>query len=296
MKLSMQPESSPQAVQQTVQADPEASEPAPNKVHIRGLDNLTTKDIKAFAEQYYSMEGFEKVEWIDDTSANLIYVDADTARQALNSFAAEDISGAELTILHSIPAKEYPGHPETRLEVRMATVGDRKQAGARDRSRFYLFNPEHDRHDRRSGGGRGGRSYRDRDDGGGYRSNRYDDREDRRRQADSSFDASLYDDDEQSLAKRRTSSSEGRYADRRGRAGAGKELFPERIQAAAGGRLDRDRSASPMRDEDGDTSMAFDAAEKERRRNRNDAGSKENRYKASLIKSTLREAAAPREL
>ena len=54
-------------------------------MHLRGLDNLTTKDITAFANEY-STHKFEKVEWIDDTSANIIYATGEMALSALESF------------------------------------------------------------------------------------------------------------------------------------------------------------------------------------------------------------------
>ncbi|KAL3419407.1 hypothetical protein PVAG01_09629 [Phlyctema vagabunda] len=269
---------------------PDAQEPVPNKVHIRGLDNLTTKDIKDFANDYYSEGRVERVEWIDDSSANIIYETAEAARKALVAFAEIEIADvAQLPILQAIPAKALSKHPDTRLHIRLAVVGDRKQAGARDRSRFYLMNPEHDPAERRKRekGRRGGNRYRDRDDGG-YRSQRYDDREQRRRQDDDAaggFDASLYDDDDAALAvrasrkhSRRESTSSG--SDYRGRGirrvrfsgTAGKELFPDRN---ADGRLLRDRSASPLRD---------GAAER-------------NREKARLIKNRLLGSdSEPREL
>lgn len=293
----MQPESHSQTGYQSSQNDQAAAQIVPHKVHLRGLDNLTTKDIEAFAAEYSTTEVFEKVEWIDDSSANLVYSSSEAARQALTHFSIEDISMSELPLLQMIPAKPFPAHPDTRLEVRVATMGDRKQAGARERSRFYLFNPEHDRGEKRDEGSRGGRKYRDREDGGGYRNNKYNDRENRRRQASERFDASLYDDDEQSLLKRRDSSSSDSHEHRRGRPAVGKELFPERLSVNGRGRLGRDRSASPSRDRDGDMSMASKGTELERRRARNEQGSKENRHKASLLKNTLRDAAAaPKEL
>jgi hypothetical protein len=39
-------------------------EPVLNKVHIRGLDELTTTDIETYATQYYVAQK-PKVEWVD---------------------------------------------------------------------------------------------------------------------------------------------------------------------------------------------------------------------------------------
>lgn len=186
------------------------------------------------------------------------------------------------------------------MEVRRAVVGDRKQAGARERSRFYLLNPEYDPAERRKQGGRrGGNRYRDRDDDG-YRSQRYDDREQQMRQDGdklAGFDSSLYDDDADALARRaartggRRDSSSG--ADSRGhiprgprrRGASGKELFPDRDGGRASGRL-RDRSASPLRENGANTP----------RQRRQDTAAAANRMKAQMMKAQLKEAGASKEL
>ncbi|KAH9222771.1 hypothetical protein DL95DRAFT_518322 [Leptodontidium sp. 2 PMI_412] len=278
--------------------DSDAHELAPHKVHLRGLDNLTTKDIRAFASEYYEDHRPVHVEWIDDTSANIIYETADIAKAALVAFSAVEITDvSQIPLLQTISAKTFPLHPDTRLEVRLAVIGDRKQAGARERSRFYLFNPEHDPAERRKRNPRGQRQYRDREDGG-YRSQRYDDQEQQKRERDADFDASLYDDDEASRAKRsggnhnRNNSSSGSESRRVRFPRREKELFPER-DARGSGRL-RSRSASPVRDRDGDQDLIEDRIVERRRQNQAAAP---NRLAAQAIKQAkLREPAAPKEL
>lgn len=275
---------------------PDAEKPTPEKVHIRGLDNLTTDDVKKFAHHYYD-ERITRVEWIDDSSLNLVYGSNDIAETALRKFSAqelpEDIS--QLPILQSFSANPFPDNPKISLQVRLAVVGDRKQRGARERSRFYLFNPEHDPAERRKR--EGGRRYRDRDDGG-YRSQRYDEREQRNRQRgdeEAGFDASLYDDDEAALATRAgrrhgrsaSASSGSDFRERSdNRRGSGlRELFPDR--GGNDGRL-RDRSASPVRNAD---------RARDYNRRRRDTAAVENRSKAQAIKARLRrESSATREL
>ncbi|EKD20557.1 uncharacterized protein L3040_004152 [Drepanopeziza brunnea f. sp. 'multigermtubi'] len=280
-----------------------AREVTPQKVHLRGLDNLTTKDILAFASEHYDLHRPVRVEWIDDTSANLIYDTPEIAQAALVAFAAVEAPDvSQLPTLQAIPAKAFPLHPDTKLVVRLAVVGDRKQAGARERSRFYLFNPEHDPAERRKQSNRGPRNYRDREDGG-YRSQRYDDNEQERRERESNFDASLYDDDAAAIAQRADrstrrgppSSSENRgREDRGGRypKAAGRELFPSRDDRGSG-RL-RNRSASPTRDRAGAQDIV-EARIAERRRINNEVASA-NRVKAQAIKAQLREASATKEL
>ncbi|KAG0646801.1 Nuclear cap-binding subunit 3 [Hyphodiscus hymeniophilus] len=277
---------------------PDALQPTPTKIHLRGVDNLTTNDIKSFASEYFSTSK-PTVEWIDDTSANLVYETPELAQEALIAFAAVEIADvSQLPVLQTLPAKSFPLHPQTNLEVRIAIVGDRKQPGARERSRFYLFNPEYDPAERRKrAGGRGGNRYRDRDDDG-YRSQRYDEREQRKRQRDdedAGFTANLYDDDEAALTARRkkvrqnshsSGSFDGRDSRRARFRGAGtKELFPER-GGTDSGRL-RDRSASPLRDRDEDD----DARSRKR-----DMAASANRQKAQMIKAQLRDSTTSKEL
>ncbi|KAH8815764.1 hypothetical protein F5884DRAFT_192513 [Xylogone sp. PMI_703] len=275
----------------------------PNKIHIRGLDNLTEKDVKSFATEHFSQANIERVEWIDDTSANLVYSSAEVAKEALMAFSATEIADVmQLGFLQTIPAKPLSSHSQTSLQIRFAVQGDRKQAGARDRSRFYLFNPEYDRAERLKRGNRRVHKYRDRDDGG-YRSQRYDEYEQRRREngdENSGFDASLYDDDEAALAqrssrrRRRRDSSVSSGSDSRGRrtrqrAMATKELFPDKAPRddKSKGRL-RNRSASPVRDVE--MPSKFDDHIR-------DSAAAANRRKAQAIKSQLMDSiSGPKEL
>jgi hypothetical protein len=247
------------------------------------------------------------IEWIDDTSANLVYETPEIAQEALVAFASAEIANiSQIPILQTVSAKSFHLHPQTRLEARLAVIGDRKQAGARERSRFYLFNPEHDPAERRKRAGHRGNKYRDRDDGG-YRSQRYDDREHRKRQngdKEYGFDDSLYDDDEAALAQRaarqnarRDSASSGSDYIARGRrrvrlrGTSGKELFPD-LADRSSGRL-RDRSASPVH-----SNNEFQDEDESRRVGGTGPGNaaSENRESAKMIKAHLREQASVKEL
>ncbi len=234
----------------------------------------------------------------------MVYESPEIAQKALVAFAAAEVADvSQIPALQNIPAKAFPLHPQTNLEVRLAVVGDRKQAGARERSRFYLFNPEYDPAERRKRVSyNGARKYRDREDGG-YRSQRYDDREQRKREREVGFDASLYDDDEVAIAKRSAmetkyqgsssgSESRGRESRRvRFRGAAGRELFPEGGDRSDG-RL-RDRSASPLRDSDGDQDMRESRGASIRQQ---DTVASANRLKAQMIKARLRETSSTKEL
>lgn len=284
--------------------DPDSTAVTPHKIHLRGLDDLTTKDIKSFAEEYSSGQPLEKIEWINDTSANIIYASPEAASAALEAFVAADQLPGSFSTLDMLPAKPFPNFPNTRLMVRLAVEGDKKQPGARERSRFYLLNPEHEPQERRPRDDRGRRGEgRNRSRRDNYRSRDYDDRETRRRSDD--FDVSLYDDDEASLARRsrdpesESGTTSSGYRNERSQrvrfAGVGKELFPEKITSRSNGRL-RNRSASPMRDNEGDLILdARPGGRAGRARSANDGGA--NRRKAQLIKDRLKASASePLEL
>lgn len=288
-----------------ISTDPTDSELAtltPHKIHLRGLDDLTTKDIKAFAEEYSASQPLERVEWIDDTSANIVYSSPEAASAALQAFVVIDQLPAAHSALDMLPAKPFPNFPNTRLMVRLAVEGDKKQPGARERSRFYLLNPEYEPQERRPRDDRGRRGDgRNRSRRDNYRRRDYDDREPRRRSDD--FDASMYDDEPSQARGSRDSESESGtsgYRTQRGQrvrfAGVGKELFPEKISSRSNGRL-RNRSASPMRDNEGD--LILDArhvgGRGDRARSANDGGA--NRRKAQIIRDSLKASASePLEL
>lgn len=240
--------------------DDESSTLVPTKVHIRGVDALHTDDIRAYVKNHYGP--VDKVEWIDDTSANLVFASESSARDALVALSAIPIADpTALGIGETLAAR--PVGDNTSLHVRFALQSDKKQSGAAQRSRYYLLHPEHDPEERRRRQQEGRSRYRERD--GDYRrgSGRG------RRDSDDAvpFDASMYDDAPASARRRNRSESESHprsYA----RENRGKELF-------AGRESGRNRSASPLRDADGDEMIDGSAS------------SSRNRTKARSIKGRL---------
>ena len=177
----------------------------PDKVHIRGVDDLTTEDIKAFSLEHSPDSPVARVEWIDDSSANIIYDAPATALEALLRFTSQTSPlSSDLSALDLRAAKAFTSRPESHLRVRLALITDRKRPRAHETSRFYLLHPEHDpRELRRASRGRDS-SRRD------YKKRRYSDEEDsrrRRRDVDDGFDASMYDDNDPSAARDLTASS-----------------------------------------------------------------------------------------
>ncbi|KAK0635514.1 hypothetical protein B0T17DRAFT_483649 [Bombardia bombarda] len=245
----------------------------PNKVHIRGLDTFTPEEVKAYLAEHYGTGQFDRIEWIDDSSANLIFKYDSTAQEALVALAAVQIADVtQLLPLIEVRAKDFSRKPDSVLQVRFATVGDRKVTGAAARSRFYLLHPEYDPEERRRRGEFTRGKYRDRD--GGYRRERGGGGNDRQRSRQEEedpepFDVSLYDDNPDALAKRihvrprssrrdsvSTASSESDRIKSHARRNREKELFPDR--RSAGGLQSRNRSASPIRDRDEGARMDLD--------------------------------------
>lgn len=214
----------------------------PNKINIRGVDSLHTDDIKAYVKTHFAP--VDRIEWIDDTSANLVFGSGSIAGDAILALSSIEIADATaIPAGEIIPAKPIEGRPEITLHIRFAVGTDKKEAGAAIRSRYYLLHPEHDPEERRRRQLDSKSRYRDRDAGYGRGSGR------RRRDSDEeveSFEASMYDDAPRQSARRRSRSGERQNSYSRNN--RGKELFTDKA-----GR--RDRSASPMHDSDGDATM-----------------------------------------
>lgn len=221
----------------------------PHKVHLRGLDTMTPDDVQAYVREHVGAAGtantYDRIEWIDDSSANLVFASETAAAAAVTALCAMPIDDAtQLPVGELLPARPYtarvlaaqaaaqaapgretdtapPAPTGLPLQVRFAVASDKKLVGAAARSRFYLLHPEYDPEERqrfrnRRRDDRGGRGRdrdrerdRDRDYRARYRSNREDD--DRREEdiRNNSFDVNLYDDDEAALAKRASRAAPG---------------------------------------------------------------------------------------
>ncbi|KAI9678870.1 MAG: hypothetical protein M1817_005930 [Caeruleum heppii] len=248
-------------------SESDAAHPTPHKIHLRGLDNLHTTEIQAWTNEHFPSDQPTRTEWIDDTSANIVYTTPAVALKALTSLSyIEDGDAASIPTLQERPGKPLSAHPGVRLHIRLAMLSDRKQPGARERSRYYLFHPDQDPAERKQ---RGSRSHRDSsqgDDRRSYRRRQYDDREHRQRNRnaeDEGFTVDMYDDNAEARATRATRQDENLSSDcssmprhkrvrkRRSRThlngGPTKELFPDKLRSTAKSTL-RGRSASPSRD------------------------------------------------
>ena len=219
------------------------SELAPHKVYIRGLEDLTTSDIQAFSFEHYPLnENPPRVEWIDDTSANIVFGGKETAMVALRHFTLTSEKDELLPPSQLRAAKPLSTRPGSSLYVRIAAVTDQKRPRAYEASRFYMMHPEHDpREQRRRGGSSQGNS--------DYRRKGYSDEHRRRRQKDNEvgFDASIYDDGRPSSRRDSLSSSvNGHGIEQKGNGRLRGDSYRPARDERNGARTSRNRSASPI--------------------------------------------------
>ncbi|KAM0715391.1 hypothetical protein Q7P37_008889 [Cladosporium fusiforme] len=227
------------------EVDPNAM--VPHKVHLRGLDDLTTRKIEDGVREICNTELYRRLQWIDDTSANLIFDTEEAAADALAALSAEDES--EPLRLRLVKPLEALGGMQ--LQARMAIEADVKAPGAKDRSRFYLMNPEQDPDSRPR------KRKNIRDHGPRYKRNRRESADDLYHRRDSEqgtpFNVDFYDDAApvpQPSARRVSHSSADEYDGRR-KTRQGEDLFAGRENGRLRSDRNRERSASPDRDGDG---------------------------------------------
>ncbi|CEL06230.1 hypothetical protein ASPCAL07337 [Aspergillus calidoustus] len=243
--------------------DPQTAEAQYEKVHIRGVDELATDNIKEFVISHFPLEQPSRIEWIDDTSANIVYSTPEIGLQALaalthdgeletNGDGATPTAAGEIPALRLRSAKVLASHPDSVLQVRSAVKTDKKKPRAHEASRFYMMHPEHDPRERvrNEFASDRRRSSRSGESDGDYRRRRFDDRELRRRrdrdhEDNNRFSANMYDDSGPASAADQSDGDRGRRRGRSGRRERQPDLFSK--DSSASGRL-RNRSGSPGRD------------------------------------------------
>ncbi|KAH8155768.1 uncharacterized protein LAJ45_00778 [Morchella importuna] len=100
---------------------------APEKIYLKGVDSMSTANVKSFASTHFTAAPILKVEWIDDSSCCLVYRTPTEAAEALRALALDD---EELPALTLRPARLAASHPDSRLEVRVARQSDKKIAAS----------------------------------------------------------------------------------------------------------------------------------------------------------------------
>ena len=112
-----------------------------NALYIKGVDDMSTKDVHTYIS-IYTAESKPRIEWIDDSSLNLVYYSAEDAQTALSHLITLPTDTVTDTVYAD--ANSNPEKPDAKLSIRYATSADVKVKGAKDRSRWYLFHPEDD--------------------------------------------------------------------------------------------------------------------------------------------------------
>lgn len=215
-------------------------------MHISGLDHVAQPVIEEFIAEHAPNLKHRRLEWIDDSSLNIVYHKPEDAAAALILLSVEQ----DTIPLPSQerPAKTLASRPDLQFSLRQARVSDKKKPGAKDRSAFYLFNPEWDPENRKYDGryDRRGRGRRD-----GHRNDSRRDRPRREVYTDDMYDDAPAD-DTRDLARRMSTASITSEAQdlRQRRQGDGDNDLFSRSRKRDQGRL-RDRSRSPERDGDG---------------------------------------------
>lgn len=167
----------------------------PHKVHIRGVDDLTTDDIHTYSTEVFPLEPPLRIEWIDDTSANIVYSTPAIALKALKHLALNPNNDSSFSLKLQV-AKPFLSYPESSLQVRIALFTDQKRPRAYEASRFYMMHPEHDPREVRRQDRSNRSSHHD------YNRRRYSHEEHRRRRKldlNQGFSSSMYDDDANAL-------------------------------------------------------------------------------------------------
>ncbi|KAI7907207.1 uncharacterized protein BX663DRAFT_495182 [Cokeromyces recurvatus] len=109
--------------------------PRPSAIFLYGVNEMSTKDI----EQYVDSTLLIKIEWINDSSCNLVFDNPTDASTVASSLLLKNNVVLDHRTL--VPAKPYlminHDHQVIDLFIRIATDEDVKERGARSRSRYY---------------------------------------------------------------------------------------------------------------------------------------------------------------
>ena len=141
-----------------IEEDPSA--PNPHGLFFKGVDDLSTRDVKLYIDSYIKPdERFNnreeyakfdyKLQWINDTSINAIFVSEEGAMDALkilSTVPVEEISNSverpSQPFSDAVKEQIKKDTEGVQLYVRQAVNGDKKVKGARNYSRYYLLHGE----------------------------------------------------------------------------------------------------------------------------------------------------------
>lgn len=115
-------------------------------INIRGVNEMSNKDVKSYVQGTCSVSSVFNIDWVDDSSVNIVFVDVDAARSALQAMTDPSLfyDGDAIEPRQPRAAKTYvkPDHGKVALEVRCSYITDTKDRDARQKSKYYLYHGE----------------------------------------------------------------------------------------------------------------------------------------------------------
>lgn len=157
--------------------------------------------------EYFQPEIPRRIEWIDDTSANMVFSSSTITLDALHQLSLNIETADSMSPSQLRAGQIFSKYPDLRLEIRMAFPTDHKKPRAHEASRFYMMHPEHDPREKR----RHELNSHNHD----YKRRRYDRSEHRRRREEDNshgFTPGMYDEDSVSNRARSRRSSHSTHS------------------------------------------------------------------------------------
>ncbi|PRT53392.1 Uncharacterized protein C16C4.16c [Wickerhamiella sorbophila] len=112
-----------------------------NSIFLSGVDDFSAKDVENFVLSFYKKPFY--MEWVDDSSLNVVYDDAEDAFQCLVALTSEEeFSKSERIEPTQLRLTKPDPKCGVSLKARFSMSTDKKVQKARERSRFYLMNGE----------------------------------------------------------------------------------------------------------------------------------------------------------
>lgn len=115
-------------------------------VNLRGVNDMSNKDVKSYVSGTCSITSVFNIDWVDDASVNIVFVDAIDAQNALQAMTDPSLfyDGDSIEPEQERAAKTFvkADHGKVQLQVRTSYQSDVKARDARQKSKYYLYNGE----------------------------------------------------------------------------------------------------------------------------------------------------------
>ncbi|KAG5367172.1 hypothetical protein CJU89_1625 [Yarrowia sp. B02] len=115
-------------------------------INLRGVNEMSNKDVKSYVSGTCSISSVFNIDWVDDSSVNLVFVDAIDAQNALQAMTDPSLfydgDSIEPETLRAAKTFVKADHGKVQLEVRTSYQSDVKAKDARQKSKYYLYHGE----------------------------------------------------------------------------------------------------------------------------------------------------------